>query len=259
MTAVTHAVASGWNQRFLRHLGFAVLIFGGWEVAAQFTNPILLPSFSSVLIAFVEIVLDGSLIEAMAQSLQLLFMGFALSAIIAFVMGILIGRYRALDQMLSPFINALYATPDIALVPLILVWFGFGLEGRIVVVFLAAFFAILYNVYAGVKDAPTELIEVSRSFGVDSEFGILRSVVLPSAVPFIMAGLRLGIGRAVVGMAIAEVFLRLGGIGSLIMGFGASFRTDFLIASIISLPLLGIALTKIFARIEHRFEYWRTV
>lgn len=249
----------GRDQRILRHLLFALLVFGTWEIAGRLMNPILLPPFSSVATAFVEITLDGSLIEAMAESLQLLFIGFALAAVVAFVMGILIGRYRALDEMLSPFINALYATPDIALVPLILVWFGFGLPGRIVVVFLAAFFAILYNVYAGVKDAPRDLIEVSRSFGVRSELGILRAVVLPSAVPFIMAGLRLGIGRAVVGMAIAEVFLRLGGIGGLIMGHGAAFRTDFLIASIISLPLLGIALTKIFARIEHRFEYWRTV
>lgn len=259
MTAVTRGELPGRNQRILRHLLFALFVFGAWEIGGRLMNPILLPAFSSVVVAFVEILLDGSLIEAMAESMRLLIIGFALSATVAFVMGVLIGRYRALDQMLSPFINALYATPDIALVPLILVWFGFGLPGRIVVVFLAAFFAILYNVYAGVKDAPRDLIEVSRSFGVDSELGMLRAVVLPSAVPFIMAGLRLGIGRAVVGMAIAEVFLRLGGIGGLIMGYGASFRTDFLIASIISLPLLGIALTKIFARIEHRFEYWRTV
>lgn len=259
MTAVTRGELPGRNQRILRHLLFALLVFGAWEIGGRLMNPILLPAFSSVVVAFVEILLDGSLIEAMAESMRLLAIGFALSATVAFVMGILIGRYRALDQMLSPFINALYATPDIALVPLILVWFGFGLPGRIVVVFLAAFFAILYNVYAGVKDAPRDLIEVARSCGVDSEPGILRAVVLPSAVPFIMAGLRLGIGRAVVGMAIAEVFLRLGGIGGLIMGFGAAFRTDFLLASIISLPLLGIALTKIFARIEHRFDYWRTV
>lgn len=259
MTAVTRGELPGRSQRLLRHLLFALVVFGAWEIGGRLTNPILLPPFSSVVVAFAEILTDGSLIEALAESMRLLFIGFGLSAIAAFVIGVIIGRYRAIDQMLSPFINALYATPDIALVPLILLWFGFGLPGRIVVVFLAAFFAILYNVYAGVKDAPRDLIEVSRSFGVTSEVGMLRAVVLPSAVPFIMAGLRLGIGRAVVGMAIAEVFLRLGGIGSLIMGYGASFRTDFLIASIISLPLLGIALTKIFASIEHRFEYWRTV
>ncbi len=258
MTATTGGTPAR-SRRVAGHLAFALLVFGAWEIGGRLTNPILLPPFSSVVVAFTEILLDGSLIEAMGESLRLLFIGFGLAAVVAFAMGIVIGRYRSLDQMLSPFINALYATPDIALVPLILVWFGFGLPGRIVVVFLAAFFAILYNVYAGVKDAPRDLIEVSRSFGVRSELGILRAVVLPSAVPFIMAGLRLGIGRAVVGMAIAEVFLRLGGIGGLIMGYGSSFRTDFLIASIISLPLLGIALTKIFARIEHRFEYWRTV
>jgi ABC-type nitrate/sulfonate/bicarbonate transport system permease component len=161
LTTTTGALP-GRNQRIALHLLFALLVFGAWEIGGRLTNPILLPPFSSVVVAFVEILLDGSLIEALGESLRLLFIGFGLAAVVAFVMGIVIGRYRALDQMLSPFINALYATPDIALVPLILVWFGFGLPGRIVVVFLAAFFAILYNVYAGVKDAPRDLIEVSR-------------------------------------------------------------------------------------------------
>lgn len=251
--------ATGDDRRAIRHLAFALVLFGTWEIAGHIVNPLLLPPVSAVAVAFVQIVADGSLAEALASSLQLLIIGFTLSASAAFVVGVVIGRYRKLDWTFSPFINALYATPDVALVPLILVWFGFGLPGRVVVVFLASFFAVLYNVYAGVKDAPGELIEVARSFGVKSELGMLRAVVIPSAVPFIMAGLRLGIGRAVVGMAIAETFLRLGGIGGLIEGFGARFETDLLIASILSLPLLGIALTKIFARIEHRFEYWRTV
>ena len=138
-----------------------------------------------------------------------------------------------------------------------LVWLGFGLLGRVVVVFLAAFFPILINTYTGVRDAPSDLVEVATAFGVSSEFGMLRRVVVPAATPFVLAGIRLGIGRGIVGMAIAEVYLRLGGIGALISSYGAVFRTDFLLAAILPLPLLGIGLTKLFGYVEKRVRYWR--
>jgi ABC-type nitrate/sulfonate/bicarbonate transport system permease component len=112
-------------------------------------------------------------------------------------------------------------------------------------------------VYAGVRDAPQNLIDVARAFGVTSEIGLLRRVIIPAAVPFIMAGVRLGIGRGVVGMAVAEVYLRLGGIGALIVEYGAVFRTDMLIAAILPLPLLGIGLTKVFGAIERHFQAWK--
>lgn len=195
----------------------------------------------------------------MLTSLQLLVIGFSVALGLGLLLGVLIGRYQVANRTLGPFLNALYATPDIALLPLILVWFGFGMAGRVVVVLLAAFFPIMINTYAGVRDAPAELIEVAESFGVHTEVGLLRNVVLPSAIPLIMAGVRLGIGRGVVGMAVAEVYLRLGGIGALIVEYGAAFRIDLLLAAIIPLPLLGIVLTKVFARIEHHFQYWRTV
>lgn len=241
------------------HVAFAVLIFGAWELYGRLGNDFLLPPVTRVLAGLWELTASGELPRALAQSLQLLFLGFGAALVIGFLGGVFAGRYRIIDRTVRPFLDALYATPVIALVPVILVWFGFGLTGRLVVVFLASFFPVMINVYAGVRDAPKGLIDVARSFGVTGEVELLRKVIVPAAIPFIMAGVRLGIGRGVVGMAVAEVYLRLGGIGALIVEYSGGFRTDLLLAAILPLPILGIGLTKLFALIERRVQVWKTV
>lgn len=240
-----------------KHVLFAGVVLGTWQITGLVSNPILWPPFHAVALAFVDIALDGSLIAALSESLVLLVLGLSASWATGLVLGVLIGRVKVLERMVLPFLGALYATPIIALIPLLLVWFGFGLQGRVVIVWSIAFFPMLVNVYAGVRDTPEEYLDVARSFNVTSEFGLLRTVVLPSAVPMIMAGIRLSIGRGIVGMAVAEVYLRLGGIGELISDYGSVFRTDYVLASIISLPLLGIALTHLAKRVEAHFESWR--
>lgn len=242
-----------------RHVLFAALVFGTWEAYAQLLdNPVLFPGVWAILVALADLTASGQLPAALFESSRLLVLGFSTALAMGFVIGLVVGRYRTMDRTFSPYFNALYALPTVALVPIVLVWFGFGLGGRVIVVFLASFFPILINTYAGVRDAPGDLIEVARSFGVRGELGLLRRVVIPSAVPFIMAGVRLGIGRGIVGMAIAEVYLRLGGLGALIVEYGAVFRTDYLMAAIVPLPLLGIALTQLFGALEQRLQYWRT-
>lgn len=245
------------NRIRLQRWLFAAGVFGLWELVGHLDNPVVFPPVSQVAVALYRVTVYGALIPALAQSLELLAIGFATAMVAGFLFGLLLGRYKVVDRAVSPYVYALYATPMIALVPLVVVWFGFGLGGRVVVVFLAAFFPILINIYSGVRDTPSSLVEVARSFGVRSEIGMMRRIVIPAAIPYIMAGIRLGIGRAVVGMAVAEVFLRLGGIGSLIVQYGAAFRTDYVFATILPLPLLGIGLTKLVAMIEGRYQSWR--
>ncbi|HEX5492993.1 MAG TPA: ABC transporter permease [Mycobacteriales bacterium] len=241
-----------------RRVMVAVGVLAAWQIAGELNNPVVFPPVSAVAVALVNLIAHGGLLPAMGASLKLLAIGFGVAFAGGSLLGILLGRYRLLDVTLGPYVSALYATPAIALVPLILVWFGFGLGGRVTVVFLASFFPILINTYAGVRDAPGPLIEVARSLGVTGELGLLRKVIIPSAVPFIMAGVRLSIGRGVVGMAVAEVYLRLGGIGALIVQYGAVFRTDYVIAAILPLPILGIGLTRLSALLEARLQAWRT-
>lgn len=241
----------------VKQLVVALVILGTWQVYGLILDSIVLPPPSKIIAAFVDLLISGELLPALGSSLRLLVIGFATALALGTLLGILLGRYRVLDHMFGPYVSALYSTPEIALIPLILVWFGFGLSGRVVVVFLASFFPILINTYAGVRDAPEHLLEVARSFGVSSEVGLLRRVIVPAAIPFIMAGIRLAIGRGVVGMAVAEVYLRLGGLGALIVQYGAVFRTDYVIAAILPLPALGIGLTRLSAVIERRFQAWR--
>jgi ABC-type nitrate/sulfonate/bicarbonate transport system permease component len=255
MSTATRATSTA--LAWWKHVAFAAVFFGVWEITGLLANPILWPPFHAVAAAFLDILTDGSLIAALRESLVLLVIGLGASWITGLVLGILLGRVRVIERMVLPFLGGLYATPVIALIPLLLVWFGFGLSGRAVIVWSIAFFPMLVNVYAGVRDTPDDLLEVARSFQVTSELALLRTVVLPSAVPMIMAGVRLSIGRGVVGMAVAEVYLRLGGIGELITDYGSVFRTDYVLASILSLPLLGMFLTGLAKRIESRFQSWR--
>jgi ABC-type nitrate/sulfonate/bicarbonate transport system permease component len=243
-------------RRWAPHVVFSAVLCAVLELYGR-SEDAPIPPVSDVVVALADIVADGSLPSALGESLQLLVIGFGLAAVAGVGAGILLGRYRIADRTVMPFLTALYALPTVALVPLILVWMGFGLAGRVTVVFLSCYFPIMMNVYSGVRNAPTELIEVSRSFLVRSEFGLLRVVIIPASVPFIMSGLRLGIGLGVVGMAVAEVYLRLGGIGALIASYGATFRLDYLVASILPLPLVGLALTHLFGFIERRASAWR--
>lgn len=256
---VGNELSSGSARMPLKHLGFAVVVFGLWELFGRTADEYVLPPVSDIVVAFYDITVQGALIPSLAESLQLLGLGFLCAVVLGIVLGTLIGRSRIIDRTLSPYLNGLYAAPDIALLPLILVWFGFGLTGRVVIVFIAAFFPIVANVYAGMRQAPGDLIEVGRSFGVKGELATLRRIIFPAATPYIATGIRLAIGRAIVGMAVAEVFLAVGGIGGLIVEYGGALQLDYMIAAILPLPALGIGLTKTFGLLERRLEAWRTV
>jgi ABC-type nitrate/sulfonate/bicarbonate transport system permease component len=244
--------------RIAAHLIVLATFLSIWEYYGRSGNPLILPPASQVAEAFWDLLSSGRLVEALLPSLRLLGFGFSTGVVAATVVGILIGRSRRANITLSPYLAALYATPSIALVPLILVWFGFGTTGKVLVVFESTFFPMLYNVVAGVRTAPTDLIDVAKSFTASRRTTLLN-VILPSAIPFIFAGLQLAIGRAVVGMSVAEVYLRLGGIGGLINGYGSRFITDYLIASILILPILGIGCARLVGLIERRVSPWRQV
>ena len=227
-----------------------------WEVSALiYDNPLVLPPVSAILAALWDLLISGALIKALGESILLLIVGLAAAFIIGFVFGTLIARSRTAYWMLNPYFSALFVTPTIALVPLVLVWFGFGFTGRVIVVVLAAVVPILFSVASGLRDTPDDLIDVARSFGVKGEIPLLFKVRLRAALPVLMAGLRLAAGRAVVGMAVAETYLRLGGIGGLIKSYGAVFQTDYVFAAILPLSLLGITIVTLISRLERRLHW----
>jgi NitT/TauT family transport system permease protein len=204
----------------------------------------------------VELIGNGQLLTATIQSLSALAIGFSVSIVAGITIGLLMGRFRTVYHALDPFVTALYNTPSVALIPLIQLWFGLGLQAKVVIVILSAFFPIVINTFAGVRNTSRGMVDVVRAFGA-SERQVMTKVVLPAAVPFIMAGMRLAVGRAVIGIVVAEFFTALSGLGGLIIVFSNSFATAKLFVPVITLVALGLLLTAAARALESRFATWK--
>jgi NitT/TauT family transport system permease protein len=186
--------------------------------------------------------------------------GFALGLVLAIVvglpLGVLIGRSRTLNAMLDPFITAFNATPRLVFLPLLMLWFGLGLEMKVVIVFIGALFPILINTYEGVRNADRTLINVVRSFGA-SEWDVARLVVVPNAMPYIIAGLRLAIGRAVLGVVVAEFFGSESGLGVMMVQAAGRYQVDVVFSGLIVFAALSLLMTWTVQLLENRLSLWR--
>jgi NitT/TauT family transport system permease protein len=243
------------HPRLVRATAVAVFLVA-WELYGRSINPIFLSYPTAIVAAAVELIGSGQLLSALLKSLQGLALGFGLAIVLGIGLGVLMGRYRALYLALDPFLVALYATPGVALIPLIMLWLGLGLAAKVVIIFEACFFPIVINTYAGVRNVSRSNVDVARAYGA-SDRQVLRLVLLPSALPFIMAGIRLAVGRGVIGMVVAEFFTSLSGLGSLIIVFENAFATAKLFVPVITLSLLGVSLTALAQLIERRLAPWK--
>jgi len=224
----------------IRLLSLAVVI-AAWEVYGRSVNPVLFTHPSAVAHAFRELVANGELQRYLGQSLQVLVYALLLSILVGIPAGVVIGRFRVVEVATDLYINALYSTPMVALVPLIVLWFGFRVPAKVVIVFLFMVFPILINTQQGVKSVDRGLLEVARSF-CSTERQLWADLVLPSALPFIAAGLRLAIGRGLVGMVIAEFYTSIAGLGYMIVQYANTFETAKLFVPIVVLMAMGVLL-----------------
>lgn len=227
-----------------------------WELYGRQVDPVFMSYPTAILAAVPQMVTSGELPRALWSSLQGLAIGLAIAIAFGTLLGLLMGRYRLVDQLLEVQINALYATPNVALVPLVILWFGLGITAKIFIIFLAAFFPIIVNTYAGVRNVGRGLVEVALAEGA-SEPQVFTKIVLPAALPFITTGIRLATGRAVVGMVVAELFTAVSGLGGAIVIYGNAFATDKLFVIIIVLALIGLALTESVRLLERRLAPWK--
>ena len=182
--------------------------------------------------------------------------GYLLSVVVAVPFGIAIGWYKKIAYIFDPFVNAMNATPRVALLPLVIIWLGIGILSKVGIIFLGAVFPILINARDGVKTTPSNLLTAARSFGA-SEWMLFKTVVLPSTVPFILTGLRLGLGRAIVGVMVGELYAATAGIGFMITVAGATFQTDKVFVGVLIFALTGMIGTELITRVEKRFNRWR--
>ena len=219
-------------------------------------SQLFLPTPFDVIQAFDGLIRDGRIWRDIATSGEELAKGYLSGAVLGVFIGLVIGWYPRIRYALDPFITFLYATPRIVLLPLIIIWVGIGQESKILVVFLGAIFAIVINTAAGVRNLDVNLIKVARSFGA-SDFQLFRTIALPGSVPFILTGLRLGIGHALTGVVVGELVAAQFGVGQMMAVAGATFQSAKVFAGLFLIAGAGMLMTFALQKLEQRFEAWR--
>ena len=241
-----------WGIRLLSLLA----VLTAWELYGRSVNPILFTYPTAIAAAFAELVAKGELQRFLLQSLEVFAYGFALAVVVGIPLGIFLARSATLSLALEPYLHALYSTPTVAFIPLIVLWFGFRVPAKVVIVFLFMVFPVLINTQQGVKNLNQDLLEVARSF-CSSERRLWSDLIIPSALPFILAGVNLAIGRGLVGMIVAEFFTSVAGLGYMIVQYANSFETAKLFVPIVVLMALGVTLIGLIKVIERKVAPWQ--
>src|SRR3954470_9893192 len=226
-----------------------------WQVFGANIDPVLFTTPSKIAAAAVTMIASGELWTYLWPSLVVLAIGLTLAATIGIAIGLLLARFWVLDVAFGVYITFLYSTPSVALVPLIVLWAGFETTAKVVILFLFAFFPMTINTYQGVKNVDTKLIEVGRAFRC-SEAQLWTNIVLPGALPFIVTGLRLAVGRGLIGMVLADLYTAISGIGYLIVRTAGTYRIDKMFVPIVTLGILGVTLTAVLQTLERRVAPW---
>jgi ABC-type nitrate/sulfonate/bicarbonate transport system permease component len=239
----------------IRTLSVAVF-FVIWEYYGRRMDPIFMAPPSAIFHAAVELTQSGALRKALVQTLWPFSVGMALTVIVGILLGIVIAQWRTMEYILDPFINALYAVPRIALVPLIILWAGLEFVGKVSILVSVAIFPITVNTYAGIRDVRGSMLEIGRAYGA-TEWQIFSKIIMPAAIPFIMAGVRLAVGLAIIGIIVAEFFTAISGLGGMIVEYANVFATAKLFVPIIVIAIVGVVLTELVMWLERRLSRWR--
>ena len=244
-----------WERQAIFRYGFVALVLIVWQVVGPSISPIFFTYPTKIAVAFYTLTVSGDLPYYLAQSLEVMVYGLSIAILVGIPLAILMARIRWLDWALDLPINALYATPLVAVVPLLVLWFGIYLKAKIIVVFLFAVFPVLINTYQGVRECDKNMLEVARSFR-SNEWRVWQDVLLPFALPYIIAGIRLAIGRGLIGMVIAEFYTTISGLGFMITRYANNFEMDKTFVPVIVLMTLGVSLTSLLKWLGHRIAPW---
>jgi ABC-type nitrate/sulfonate/bicarbonate transport system permease component len=203
-------------------------------------------------VAYQQFFVTGDIYPNILVSLKEAVLGFGLAIVFGVLLGLGMGRFDRLRRVLEPFVMALYSTPSVALLPLFVLWLGIGLWSKVLIVFLGGIFAILVNTMAGVRGVNPRLIETARAFTA-TEAEIFLYVILPASTPYIVAGIRLAIGRILISVFVAELYASNQGIGFVITQAGATYNTALMLMAILLLTLTGMALSQSLSFVEDRY------
>lgn len=229
-----------------------------WEIicSTNLISPLFLPPPSKIILALINMFLSGELLINITASLHRIVLGFLLGGILGLIAGLLTGTSALADKLGTPLINAFYPIPKIALLPLLILWLGIGEFSKIIIIALGVFFPIAMSTYSGVKNVDPLLIKVAISFNTNRK-KIMYSVILPSALPIIFAGLRMASGTALLLLIAAEMIAAQAGIGALILHYGDLMITDYLMAGVIVLSFLGLLFNYLLNVLEKIVIPWK--
>lgn len=229
-----------------------------WQLYATFVadSPLIVGPVE-VARAGVEMVRDGTLLPAALESGQVFVLGMAAGTALGLLVGVVVGRFQRAEIMLDPYISAIYATPLVAIVPILIVALGFGVMAKVVIVGLFVFFPVALNTAAGVRNVSSDLDELARSFS-STELQAWRDILVPSALPYIVAGLRLAVGRALIAVVVAEFSTAVTGLGFLILTLSRRFRMAESLVPVVLLMITGFVLYQLLKRLEARLAPWIT-
>jgi NitT/TauT family transport system permease protein len=233
-----------------------VIVMTAWEIAGAYINPLFLSSPSAILVAFIDLTRSGELVSALWSSLSAFLIGIALTIVVGISVGVAMGRSRVVEYIVEPYVTALYSTPSIALIPLFILWFGVGVTAKITIIFFLSVFIVIINTFTGVKNLSQSIMDVGAAFGANQR-QTFWFIVLPAALPFIMTGLRLAVGRGILAMIVAEFFTSISGLGGMIVKYGNFFQTAKMFVPIIVVSLLGVIMVELLKGVEARLAPWK--
>jgi ABC-type nitrate/sulfonate/bicarbonate transport system permease component len=250
--------AASWPDRILGVAGVLVCIgFAELAVRLGMINGMIVPPPSRILVRTLGIVASGAFLPPLAMTLYLLFAAYFCACAIAILMGLALGRSRAMYNLFEPLVEIVRPLPKPALLPLLILLLGLGAAMKLTIVGLAVFFPVLINTIQGVLGVDPILINTARTFG-HGRFGILWKVILPASMPLILVGMRVSLALGLILVTVTEMIAGTGGLGFLIVDMQRSFRVLDMYAWLVILAVIGFALNAGFVKIERRVAHWAT-
>jgi NitT/TauT family transport system permease protein len=256
-TAAHRSFVARYRRPLLGLLAVA-LFLAGWQAIflAVPLNPLFITKPSLIAAGYVKMIRSGELLHDLAVSAVPFFLGLGSAAIIGIPLGIVMGWRARVGYALDPLLTMFYASPLVAVAPLVIIFFGVGVPGKVIIVFILSIFPFVFNAASGVRAADRLLINVVRSFG-GGEWDLYRKVIFPSVLPYVVAGARISVGRALIGVLVGEFFAASEGIGFAITRFGDIFALDRMFGCILTVMAIAVALTEGIRFAERTAFPWR--